>query len=104
MSIIGNTDTTRFGNPLYSGRDIYAVAKDIVIVGNDITDMNADAKFEPRDLWNLLVSLGHAALDFNGASRGVDGARKLHEHAIASGLDDASAMFNDFGIDKRLSE
>ena len=48
--------------------------------------------------------VGHAALNFEGASRGIDGAGELDQHAIAGGLDDASAMLNDFGIGQRFPE
>jgi hypothetical protein len=48
--------------------------------------------------------LGHAALNFDGASRCIDGTGKLDQHAIASRLDNVSTMLNDFGIDDRFSE
>jgi len=43
----------------------------------------------------------HGALDFSGTSRGVDGARELDQRAVAGGLDDATAVRGDPGIDNR---
>jgi hypothetical protein len=47
---------------------------------------------------------GHAALNFDGTSHGVDHAGELNESAVPGILDDASAMISDFGIKKRLSK
>jgi hypothetical protein len=57
---------------------------------------NADAKLDPIVL-RICILLGHAALNFDGASRCIDGTGKLDQHSIAGRLDDASAMLNDFG-------
>ena len=65
--------------------------------------MNADAKFDARILRHAGVLPGHAALDFNRAARRVHGAGKLHQHAVAGGLDDAAAMCGDRRIDQRLA-
>jgi hypothetical protein len=39
-------------------------------------------------------------LNFNGTARGIDGTCELNQNAVASPLDDATAMFRDFGIHK----
>jgi len=38
-------------------------------------------------------------LNFNGTAYGLDDARELYQHAVASGLNDPPAMLPDFGID-----
>jgi hypothetical protein len=48
--------------------------------------------------------LRHAALDFFGASDGIDYAGELNESAVPGILDDASVMLSDLGIEKGLSE
>jgi len=45
---------------------------------------------------------GHAALNFDGTSHGVDQAGELDESAVP--LDEAPAMISDFGIKKRFSK
>jgi hypothetical protein len=104
VSIVGNADTTGLRNPFEARRNIDAVAKDIVVVNNNIADVNADAKLDPIVLGRTYILLGHAALNFDGASRCVDGTGKLDHHSIASCLDDVSAMLSDFGIEKGFSE
>jgi hypothetical protein len=84
--------------------NIDAVAKDIVIVDDNIADVNADPKLDAIVLRRIRILLGHAVLNFDGASRCVDGTGKFDQHAIASCLDDVSAMLSDFGIDERFSE
>jgi hypothetical protein len=60
--------------------------------------------FDPEFLRHVGISFGHAALDFDGASHGVDHAGELNEGAVPGILDDASAMLGDFGIEKRPSK
>ena len=43
-------------------------------------------------------------LNFDSASRGIDGTGKFDQHTVAGGLDDAAAMSGDGGVDKRFSE
>jgi hypothetical protein len=47
---------------------------------------------------------GHTALDFVGASDGIDHAGELDESAVPRILDDTPAMIIDFGIKKRRSK
>src|SRR5207302_7673306 len=82
--------------------NIDAVTKDIIIFDDNITDVNADAKFDPLDLRYVDILLGHAALNFDGTSHGVEDAGELNESAVAGILDDAPAIISDFGIKKRL--
>jgi hypothetical protein len=104
MSIVRNVDAAWFCDPFETHRNIDPVTKDIVLFDDYITDVNADAKFDPFVLRHIGILFGRAALDFVGTSRGVDHAGELNESAIPGILDDASAMISDFGIEKRLSE
>src|SRR5712671_7462031 len=52
------------------------------------------------DRWRNGIALGHLALHSDRATYRVDDARKLDQHAVARGLDDASAMLGDLGIDQ----
>ena len=104
VSIVGNANAARFCDPFETHRNIDPVTKDIVLFDDDVTDVNADAKFDPLDLRHIDILFGHAALDFVGTSYGVHDAGELNESAVPGILDDASAMFSDFGIEKRLSE
>jgi len=104
VSIVGNADPTGLRDPFEARGNIDAIAKDIVVVDDNITDVNADAKLNAIVLGRICILLGHAALNFDGASRCIDGTGKLDQHAIASCLDYASAMLNDAGVEERFSE
>jgi phosphomevalonate kinase len=39
-------------------------------------------------------------LDFNCAAHGIDGACKFDQNTIASGLDNAAAVFGDLGVER----
>src|SRR5260221_4622429 len=98
VNIVGNTDTTRFCDPFETHRNVDPVTKDIVLFDNNITDVNADAEFDPLVLRHVDILLGHGALYFGGTSYRVDHAGELGNSAVPGILDDASVMLSDFGI------
>ena len=104
MGIVGNANPTRFCDPFETHCNIDPITKDIIVCDDNITDVNADAKFDPLVLRHIGILLRHAALDFVGASDGIDDAGELNESAVPGILDDTSVMLSDFGIEKRLSE
>ena len=104
VSIVGNANAARFCDLFETHRNIDPVTKDIVLFDNNITDVNADAKFDPLVLRHIDILFGHAALNFVGAAYGIDDAGELNESAVPGILDDASVMISDFGIKKRLSQ
>jgi hypothetical protein len=104
VRVIGDADTARLSDSLKASCDVDTITENIVVVDDDVADMNADPKFDPDILRDVGILPGHAALDFDCAPCGVYGASELHEHAIASSLNDAAAMRGDCGIEKRLSE
>jgi hypothetical protein len=104
VSIVGNANTPGLRDPFEARCNIDAVAKDIAVVDYNIADVNADAKLDAIVVGLICILLGHAALNFDGASRCIDGAGKLDQHAVASRLDDASAVLDDAGVDERFSE
>jgi hypothetical protein len=104
MGIVGDADTARFRDPFETYRNIDPITKDIVLFDDNITDMNTDAKLDPPDMRHVGISFGHAALNFDRASHGVDDAGELNESAVPGILDYASAMLSYFGIEKRLSK
>ena len=100
VGVVGNADCTRASQRLHAGGDVDAVAVDIALVDDDVTDIDADAELDPAIFGNGGVALGHAALDFHGATHGIDCARKLDQRTVARGFDDAAAVFGDLGIDE----
>jgi len=78
---LGNIYPAWFRQSLEPGRDIYAVAVNIVFIDDDIARINPDAQFE------LMVAvggrLGQTVLDVDGAAHRVDGTVELHQEPVA---------------------
>ena len=104
MRIIGDADAAWLGDSLEAGCDVDAIAENIVVVDDDVPDVNADAKFDPEFRRHGGVLLSHLSLDFHRTARRIDSTGEFDQHAITGGLDDATAVRGDPGIDKRLSE
>ena len=103
IGVIGYANAARLGNTLQPGSNVDAVAKDIVVIDDDIADMDTDPEFNPDILRDVGILRGHGALDFDRAAGGIDGAGEFHQHAVTGGLDDAASMRSDGGVDKRFS-
>jgi hypothetical protein len=104
LRVVGDADAAGLRDPLQPRGDVDPVAKDIVVVDDDVTDMNADAEFDPVVLWHVGILPGHAALDFNRKARRIDCAGEFDQHAVAGRLDYPSAMRGDGGIDQGPSK
>src|SRR5260221_14448267 len=79
VSIVGNANPTRLCDPFETHCNIDPITKDIIVCADNITDVNADAKFDPLVLRHIGILFRHAALDFVGASDGIDHACGLDE-------------------------
>jgi hypothetical protein len=42
MCVVGDADTAVLRDPFQPGGDVDAIAKDVVVVDDDVADMNAD--------------------------------------------------------------
>src|SRR5205085_1659018 len=104
LRVIRDAHAARLCDTFKSGRNVSAIAENVVVVKNDVADVNADAEFDPEIEWHRLVLSGHAALYLHRATRGINGAGELDQHAIAGSLDDADPIGCDCRIDKRLSK
>jgi hypothetical protein len=102
VSIVGNANPTRLSDPFETHCNIDPITKDIIVCDDNITDVNADAKFDPLVLRHIGILF--AARWILSASHGVDHAGELNKSAVPGVLDDTSVMLSDFGIEKRLSE
>ncbi len=59
----GDADTARFGQSLQTGRDVDAVAVDILLVDHHVAQVDPNAEGEALALWLVLGPFRHAALD-----------------------------------------
>ena len=104
VDIARNQNAARLSERLQPCRDVDAVAIDIVAVADDVADINTDTELNAALGWHLGVTLGHTALDFDGAAHSIDNTDEFHQHPVAGGLDDPAAMFGDLGIDQCFSK
>jgi hypothetical protein len=104
VCVVRDTDAAWLSDSFQAGCNINAVAKDIVVVDDDVADVDADTKFDSALLWHLGVMRRRVALDLDRASCCVYRACELNQHAVARGLDDTASMLDDFGINDSFSD
>ena len=97
MSIVGNANPTRLCDPFETHCNIDPITIDVIFVDDNITDVDANAEFDPFVLRHVGVPCGDAALDFDGAAYGINHAAEFNESAVPGILDDASAMISNLG-------
>jgi hypothetical protein len=76
---------------------VHAVAVDVILIHDDVAEIDTDVQFDPVTLWHFLVAPGKATLDLGRALGRVHRTRELDQHAITSGLDDATVVIGDAG-------
>ena len=101
IGVLGKADRARLANALQPRGDIDAVAHQIAVAFlDDVTEMNADPKFDALVQRDPRVALDHSVLHFDCAAHRVDDAAELDDAAVAGALDDAAMVHGDCGIDQ----
>ena len=95
-----DADTARLGERLHAGRDIDAVAEDVVAIDDYVTEIYSNPEPDPVVLGNAGPAIDHRALQFRGAADCVDNAGEFRQHTVAGVLDDAARMLGDLRVDK----
>ena len=67
-----NADPAGFGQRFQPRRNIDAVAKDIAIFGDDIADVDANAKFDPIVAGDRHIAFSHCSLYRGCAAQCID--------------------------------
>jgi len=80
------------------GCNVDAVAEDVAILDDDVTDIDAHAKFDAPPCPCRGVAGDHLPLHLDRAAHRVDDAGELDKEAVAGRFDDATPMLSDFGI------
>jgi hypothetical protein len=78
-----NHDAAGIGQGLQTRHHIDAVSENIIAVENDVADIDADAEFDALVRRYLGVAFGHAALDIDRPTDGVDHAHEFHKRSVA---------------------
>ena len=80
------------------GCNIDAVTENVAILDDDVTDIDAHAKFDAAPCRCHGVAGDHLPLHLDGTAHRVDDAGELDKEAVAHRFDDATPMIGDFGI------
>jgi hypothetical protein len=96
-----HTNPTRFSDPLQSGRDINAIAVDVVVLRDDyVAEVDADPEYDLLFLRRPRIAVNHPPLHRNRTGYGLNDTGKLYENAVAGRFDDAALMFGDLRVDQ----
>ena len=94
---IGNQDRARLSQGFQTGCNIDPIAKDILLLENNLADMNADTK--PND-----VMVFQTVLNIERAVYGIRNAGEFDDPAIAHAFDDIAAMRHYSGFEQLAPE
>ena len=95
-----DADSPRLGQRLQSCGDVDTVAKNVVVIDDDVTDVDADTKLDPLIGRQTGIALGHATLHVDRAAHRIDYTGEFQQQAIAGSLDDPAAVFGDLRVNK----
>src|SRR5580700_11206105 len=87
---LGNADAVRLRQPLQPGRDVDAVAIDVLGLGDHVAEIDADAQADALVFRDVMVAAAHCALHLDSAAYRRHDATELDQHAIAGIFDDAA--------------
>jgi hypothetical protein len=100
---LGHRHAAGLGNTFEPGRDIHAIAEQVVIVDNDVAKVDPDPEFDLPVVGDAIVPGAHVPLDFGGTFDRVHDAWELDQHPVAGQLHDAALMPGDCRIDQFVS-
>src|SRR6202007_811019 len=89
---------TRLSQRFEPGGNVDAIAEDVAILDDDVTDIDAHAKFDAALCRCRGAAGAHLPLPLDRTAHRVDDAGELDKQAVAGSLDDATPMLGDFGI------
>jgi hypothetical protein len=79
---------------------VHTVAEDVVFLSDHVAKVDADAECDTPLLWRFGVTVGHAALDLNGATHRIDHAWKFRQQSVAGILYRMAAVLLDLGLNQ----
>src|SRR5262249_4377075 len=100
VSIVGKADLAGASQRLHASRNVDAIAINIALVDDDVTDVDADTEFDPAIFGDGSVTRGHGTLDFDGATNGINRAWKFNQGPVTCSFDDTTAILSNLGIDQ----
>ena len=97
----GNKHAAWFGQLLETGGDVHGIAVNFAaLLVDDIAEVDPDAEADAIRCHNVLLPLGHALLEEDGAADRVDDAGELAQSPVADPVDDAAVVPGDERVDE----
>ena len=93
IGVLGKADGTRPCQSFDADGNVDTITVNIALVDEDVTYIDANAKFYAVPFRNAHIALSHGPLDFHGATDCVHRARKLDESTVARRFYDAATIF-----------
>ena len=81
-------------------RDVDTVAEDVVVLGDHVAEVDANAKSDAPLLGDHALAVDHPTLHLGGAAHRVDHAGKFRQQAVAGGFYGTALVRPDLGIDQ----
>src|SRR5215471_18665852 len=78
--------------------NVDTVAVDVVLLGNYVTNVDADAEPNPAFFWHVGLALGHAGLHLDRAAHCIHNTGKFRHQAVAGVLYGAAMVLPDLRI------
>ena len=101
---IGDEHPAGIGQGFDPRGDVDAVAIEVVALDDHVAEIDADAQFDAAVRRDAGVPLGHRLLHLDRAAHRIDDAGKLHQQAVAGGLDDAAPVLGDLRIEELAAQ
>src|SRR5262249_10324746 len=93
-----HADAPRLCQTLQTRSHVDPVSKDVFPVDDDVALVDAHPELDTLLLRHLGITFRHPTLNLDGTPKGVHHARKLHEHAVAGGLDESATVLGDLRV------
>lgn len=103
VGVVGDADTIGLAFALQSCSDIDAIAKQIVAIGDDITNIDANAGSDLLVFRCARIAGGHTLLDRDHAAQCFNCAGELQQHAVARRIGNAPTVLSQCRVDEFLA-
>ena len=90
-----DANSSRLGQLFEANSNVHAGAVKIVLFGDHVPEVDADAELHPFVLGNGRVALRNLVLDLDSAANGLNDAGELGDDAVPCAAEDVTAMGGD---------
>jgi hypothetical protein len=95
-----DAQAARLRERLQARCNIDPIAENIVAIGDDVAEIDADAELNAPLVRHICLAREHPALKLDSAAHRIHDTGELDQHAVAGGLDYAAAVLADLRVDQ----